>query len=362
MSASLISADSHVFEPGDLWTTRADAKYRERVPQVVRREGDDAYVMRYEDGSALTFAGFATAGKWQGRTSSNMGLDEVPRGGFDPAARLEDMAVDGVRAEVLYPSFGMRLFAVEDADFQAECMRVYNDWLAEFCAAVPDRLIGHALIPTLDLDEGVREVRRAAALGLKGVLINAHPTPDRNYGSRLYEELWATLEELGLPASLHLYAGNYKQNYGRFLVEYTLDTGMVQRSVAEIVLSGVLERYPGLRLLVVESDIGWVAHFLTRMDHVFQRKGPRFERELTSGLLPSELFRRQFGCVFIEDRPGILAREVTGSDILMWGSDYPHNDSTWPDSRETLDRILAGVPEDERRLITYENAARLYGI
>jgi predicted TIM-barrel fold metal-dependent hydrolase len=177
-----------------------------------------------------------------------------------------------------------------------------------------------------------------------------------------YEELWATLQELGLPASLHVFTGPHQAERRYFLADYTLAIGLVQRSLALIIFSGVLERYPGLRLVSAENDIGWVAHFLIRMDHGYVRKGPRYPKVLSGELLPSELFKRQVSCTFMNDRPGVLAREVTGSDILMWASDYPHDDSTWPESQQVVERILGDVPEEDRRKITYANAARLYGV
>jgi predicted TIM-barrel fold metal-dependent hydrolase len=129
-----------------------------------------------------------------------------------------------------------------------------------------------------------------------------------------------------------------------------------------LIFSGVLERYPGLRIISAENDIGWVAHLLARMDHAFVRKGPRYPSVLRGDLLPSELFKRQIRCTFMDDRAGILTREITGPDVLMWASDYPHDDSTWPESQKVLERLLTGVPEAERHRIVYANAASLFGL
>lgn len=356
----LISADSHIFEPGNLWLERTARKFHDRVPKIVSvKEGD---TWEYDGGQTMAFAGFATAGDWKGRTSSFMRVEDLRPAIFDPIARMEEARLDGIRAEVLYPSFAMRLFGSEDPEFQFEVMRAYNDWLIEYCSADPDRLLPHAMIPSLDVEAAIREVRRTAKLGFRGFLINAHPRLGRDYGTTLYEGLWSAIEESGLPASLHLYAGDTEPKRFDPLAIYSVDPGMIQRSLALIVFTGVLERHPGLRLIVVESDVGWVAHLLTRMDHVFQRKGPRFGTALKSGLLPSELFKRQISCVLTEDRAGILTLEITGADIYMWGSDYPHNDSTWPNSQRTVERVFSGVPQETRRAILAGNAARLYGL
>jgi predicted TIM-barrel fold metal-dependent hydrolase len=360
MTEAILSADSHVFEPGDLWQTRVDQNLRDRAPRLVRND-DGGEAMMFEGGATIPFVGFGSAGD-HGKTSPFMPMAEVRRGGWDPEARLEDMAVDGVVAEVLYPSFGMQLFSMTDARLQAACMRAYNDWLAEYCAAAPGRLIGQALIPYLNLEDGLAEVQRAAKLGFRGVLICGHPAPEQDYGTRLYEDLWAALQESGVAASLHAFTGPREADRRFFLADYTLAIGSVQRSLALIVFSGVLERYPRLKLVSAENDIGWVAHFLTRMDHAFVRKGPRYPKTLSGELLPSELFRRQVRCTFMDDRPGILAREVTGTETLMWSSDYPHDDSTWPESRRVIDRILKDVSPADRRRIIHDNTAELYGI
>jgi predicted TIM-barrel fold metal-dependent hydrolase len=183
-----------------------------------------------------------------------------------------------------------------------------------------------------------------------------------DFASDRYEELWAALEDCGLLASLHLYAGDAEPRPLAFLAAYSTDPVRVQESIAALVFSGVVERHPRLRFVIVESDVGWLAHLLSRMDRAFTRKAPRWGSVLSSGLLPSQLFRRQFSCVLTDDRAGILAREITGTEVLMWGSDYPHNDSSWPDSAKVLDSVLAGVDVAQRRQIVHDNAARLYGI
>lgn len=356
MMEPLISADSHVLEPADLWQQRVDRAWRGRAPRPVAMDGGEA--IEYDDGTRLTYVGFGSAGD-HGRES--ISIDEVREGGWDPEKRLADMSLDGVHAEVLYPSFGMRLFSCPDAGLQDACMRAYNDWLAEYCATNPERLLGQALLP-LDVDAALAELARVEGRGFRGVVISGHPAPEQDYGTDLYERLWAALEDAGLPASLHIFTGPHKPDRRYFMADYSLATGLVQRSLVLMIFSGVFERYPGLRVVSAENDVGWVSHLLQRMDHAVERKSARFPTGLRSDLKPSEMFQRNVRCTFLDDRAGILSREISGPDVLMWGSDYPHDDSTWPESGNVIDRLFADVPASERRKIVHDNAAQLFGL
>lgn len=358
MDPLAISADSHVFEPGDLWETRVDRRLRDQVPRV--REFEGGPFMVFEDGSRIPFVGFGSAGD-RGRTSGVMALEDVRAGGYDPAARLRDMERDGLAAEVLYPSFAMRLFAMTDRELQAACMRVYNDWLAEFQSADPRRLLGQALLP-VDVDDAVAELERVAGRGFRGVVISGHPERGKDYGTERFEKLWAALETTGLPASLHVFTGPHDPEPDSFLADYTLATGMVARSIALMIFTGVFERYPGLRIISAENDIGWIAHLLLRMDHALERKGPRYAHPLRSDLRPSEQFCRNVRATFMDDRAGVLTLEITGPEIFMWASDYPHDDSTFPESQKVIEKLFAGIPDPARRRIVHDNAAELFGL
>jgi predicted TIM-barrel fold metal-dependent hydrolase len=357
--ALLISADSHVVEPGDLWLERTARKFHDRVPKLVSQKEADFWV--YESGKTTQLAAFASAGEWkQDKTTTR--VSELRPAIFDPKARLEEALQDNVGAEVLYPSYAMDLLGMQDSDLQIACMRAYNDWLAEYCSVARDRLLPHAMIPSLDLGAAVEEIERVARLGFSGVLINAHPKPERDYSTSLYESMWAALAALRLPASLHLYAGDAETKHGSALAAYSVAPARVQRSLADIVFGGVFERHPKLQLVVVESDVGWVAGLMTRMDRAFLRKGGRMGSVLKSGVLPGEQLKQHVACVLTDDRAGILNLEITGPNMYMWGSDYPHNDSTWPDSSQAVETVLAGVPEKTRAKIVRGNAAKLYAI
>lgn len=368
MTAPTISADSHICETPDLFTSRVDRNLRDQVPFLAP---DDKLgeAWHFPNGMLVSLAAFGSAGSWQGKTTSAMSFAEIPKGAWEPHQRLHEMKADGVMAEVLYPSYAMQLFStIKDASVQVACARAYNDWLHEYCSAAPSQLKGVGMLPAADLELALAELRRIAALGYMNVLIDAHPPASRYYDDPLWEPLWAELEASGIIASFHLFAGTAPafggdEGGGRmkhFLADYTIAPSLLQRQLAMMIFAGVLERHPELRLLCVESDCGWVAHFLKRMDHVFIRKGPRYERHIKSDLLPSDFFKRQIKCVFQDDRPGILTLETTGSDVLMWGSDYPHNDSTFPQSQQVIEEMFRGVAPADRHKIVYSNAAALY--
>jgi len=359
----LVSADSHVVEPGDVWTSRMDRRWGDRTPRVVGHRGQPGAVFVCEDVPPFGIAAFSGADVAPEELPSHFtkGYERVRPGGWDPTARLRDQERDGVVAEVIYPSLALQLFRIRDAEFQAATFRAYNDWLAEFCGHAPGRLAGVALIPLHDVSLGVAELERAARLGLRGVMIWSSAPDDRPYSDPAYEPFWAAAEGARLPLSLHLGTGAVPLGgtAGMLAVAYMFTHHAAQRSIVQMIFGGVLERHPVLRIVSVENDIGWIPHYLDRLDHAGD-KFRAFHPHL--GLRPSEYFRRQVAATFQEDRIGILLRDAVGREGLLWASDYPHTDSTWPRSREVIARDFADVPAAELRSIVCDNAARLYGL
>jgi len=366
----LISADSHVNEPGDLWVSRIDKSFRDRAPRVVENPPGQ------KPGAYLLLEGSAPVHLAQGMGAGKK-PEELPKffqassykdgrpGGWDPAERVKDMDLDGVEADVIYTTLGFRQFWFTDAALQRACFRVYNDWLAEYCAHAPKRLAGLALISLWDVDEGVKELRRCARAGLKGAVIWASPPEDRPYSSPLYDPFWAEAQELGVPISLHSITGMgaesrlaIKQPVDRY-VRSTVLCHEVQRTLVVLIFSGVLERFPRLKFVSAENEVGWVPFFLQKLDQAQEEYRYLYPTPLT--LKPTEYFRRQVFATFIDDRVGVASREFIGVENIMWSSDYPHTVSTWPHSREVVERDFKDVPEKDKRQIVRENAARLYG-
>jgi len=357
----LVSADSHVVEPGDVWTERMDRRWGDRTPRVA--PGASGAVFVCEDVPPFGIAAFSGADVAPEELPAHFtaGYERVRPGGWDPAARLRDQERDGVVAEVVYPSLALQLFRIRDAEFQAATFRAYNDWLAEFCAAAPDRLAGIALVPLHDVAVGVAELERARRLGLRGALIWSSAPDDRPYLDPTYEPFWAAAEAAGTPLSLHLGTGATPLGgtAGMLAVAYMFTHHAAQRSLVQMIFGGVLERHPRLRIVSVENDVGWIPHWLERIDHAGE-KFRAFHPNLS--LRPSEYFRRQVAATFQEDRTGIRLRDALPAGSLLWASDYPHTDSTWPHSRDVVARDFADVPEPELRAIVHDNAARLYGL
>ena len=366
----LISADSHVNEPADLWVDRVEKEFRDRAPHVVEN------LPGQRPGSYLILEGVPPIHMAQG-IGAGKKPEELPKffeestykdarpGGWDPAERIKDMDLDGVEADVIYTTMGFRIFWLADAALQYACFRAYNDWLGEYCSYAPNRLAGLALIPLYDVEDGIKELRRCAKLGLKGGMIWCSPPQDRSYSSPTYDPFWAEAQDLNMPLSLHSITGVGPES--RLIVKDPLDRYLrstvlaheVQRTFTTLIFSGVLERFPRLRFVSAENEVGWLSFFLQKLDQAQDEY--RYLYPNTLELKPTEYFRRQCYATFIDDPVGVATREFIGVDNIMWSSDYPHTVSTWPHSQEIVERDLHGVPQEEKHKIVRGNAARLYG-
>ena len=359
----ILSADSHVIEPADVWTSRIDKRFLDRAPRVIKRTANregDFFVA--EGLRPFPVAGFAVAGVDPKDFAEKMagGYPGVRPSAWDPDLRIKDQDRDGVSGEVLYPSLAMRLFQMEDGELRAACFRAYNDWLADYCAHNPRRLAGVAMISLDDPLDGVEELRRAAKKGLRGAMIWGAAPAERPYSDAAYDPFWAVAHDLETPISLHILTERRGgSDFLSVMKGYPALHHSVERSLTEIIFAGVLERFPKLRLVSVENDIGWIPHFLQRLDHAFEKY--RYLEKETITNPPSYYFRRQVTATFQDDRVGVVTRHFIGIKNLMWGSDFPHSDSTWPNSLEVIARDFEGVPDDERRLMTSDNVAALYG-
>ena len=202
----IISADDHVEEPRDTWQSRVPAKLRDRAPKVERLEGGDAWTV---DGKVVTRMGLQVqAGKkYEDYKLAGETYESIRPGSYDPHERLKDMDTDGLQAQVLYPNSGFWVFAIDDLELQFACLRAYNDFLADFCHVNPNRLIGIGLVPTDDVEEGIRETQRIAKLGLRGVLLPTFPRGEP-LNSKAYDPFWATAQDLVLPVHVHLGLGD----------------------------------------------------------------------------------------------------------------------------------------------------------
>jgi predicted TIM-barrel fold metal-dependent hydrolase len=364
----ILSSDSHVFEPPDLWTTCIDTRFKHRAPRM-QRVGDVDHLV-VEGGQVIAGIGLisrAGARFEAPETISAHGrFEDVHTGGYDPEQHLTDMQLDGVAGEVLYPSQGLFYFKVTDSQLMSAIFRTYNDWLAEFCRTDPERLKGIAMINLDDVQEGINELERTAKMGFAGAMITEYPPENRRYDHPEYEPFWAAAQDLAMPLSLH--TATRREGKIRGVGEKTIRDASSRStkvfypatSLCDMIFSGVFERYPRLQLAIVEFELAWVPHLLASMDYTYRERHEEALYRFKDAMGPRDFFHRNVFLSFQEDEIGIRLRDIIGVDNMMWGSDYPHSESTFPKSREILDRILVGVSQDDRAKIVGGNTARLY--
>ena len=365
----VLSSDSHVFEPPDLWTERIDAEFRDRAPRM-QRVGDVDHLVVERDQMIAGIGLISNAGaRFENpeQISAHGRFEDVHAGGYDPEQHIRDMKIDGVSGELLYPSQGLFYFKVADSRLMSAIFRTYNDWLAEFCSTNPDRLKGVAMINLDDVSEGVAELERCARMGMSAAMITEYPQEDRRYDSPEYEPLWAAAQDLDLPVSLHTATRREGRSRGAGATSVRDATGRATKvfypatSMCDIIFSGVFERYPKFKLAIVEFELSWAPYILDSMDYTYVERQEEAFYRFKGDVRPSDFFRNNVYLSFQEDAVGIRMRDRIGVDRLMWGSDYPHSESTFPRSREVLGEILEGVPVREQASIVGGAAAALYG-
>ena len=369
----VISSDNHVFEPVDLWTSRADSGLKDRMPHIVRLEdGGDWW---FCDGQKIVGTADATQAGMRFEDPSQLQrarpVDEIRPGAWIPEEHIKDMEEDGVYGSIVFPTAGLSLYNVPDDDLLTEIFGIYNGWLAEFCKPFPDRLKGVAILNTDDVKSSVKELERCAKMGLGGGMITVAPPRGKEYSLPEYDLLWAAAQDLQMPLALHI-ATNRPSPDARLM--FTSDQAhpafitqadhWVRMSLSHIIFSGVFQRYPKLQIGSVEMELSWVPHFLDRLDYTFTQRVSREEwwERYSGDKLPSEHFHSNVFLGFQEDSLGIKMRDIIGVDNLMWGSDYPHVETTFPRSRQLLEEILVDCTEDEKEKISGGNAARIYNL
>ena len=366
----VISSDSHIVEPADLWTSRVEPKFRDRAPRIVHREEDDSDWWFCDGLKIMSTASGTNAGvRFEDPEKLTLAtrMEEVLPGGFIPEEHVKDMDIDGIDVGILYPSIGLQLYSVPDGALVTAIFKAYNDWIAEFCNAAPNRLKGIAMLNVDDVQESSKELQRCHKMGLGGAMISVYPPEDRSYASPEYELLWAAAQDLGVPLSLHI--GTNRASPGDPFVDiemvgpaaFTNVDYWVRASLSHMIFSGVFERYPNLQVGSIEMELSWAPHFLDRLDYNYTER-PRtgawyiFKEDM----LPSDYFHQNVFLAFQEDNLGVQLRHHIGVDNLAWGSDYPHPESTFPRSRQILEEILVDCTAEEKTKIAGGNMARIY--
>ncbi len=397
MRYNAISADCHIdlcWLPPELFTVNASAALRDRMPYVT--DGPDGH-KRWTTKSGANLGvmnGMGSAGRQytpgkihRSDRMASTGLYEDGKRGIrrltDPDLRVKDQDRDGVQGEVLYGVLGSTS-RLSDPEAAVEVMRVYNEWLADFCSAKPGRFAGLASIPNNPIEASIAEVKRVAKRGvLRGIDI-ANATDLKPLWDPYWRPLWEVINDTGLPLHFHT-IGGYTPDHVRKIQMIGADPTRatlpgapeVELSVARsafaasitafqinmaniltsMIFGGVLERYPRMRLVLGESGIGWIPYVLWRMDSEWEDQF----KDLTLTMAPGGYWKRQCRATYQTDPVGVKLIDELGADNVMWGSDFPHPDGIWPDSQEYLERELGHLPAATRRKIQCENAAKLYG-
>jgi predicted TIM-barrel fold metal-dependent hydrolase len=345
----LISADSHVAVNLD--------EIRRRIPTTLHEAFDDAVTAQARKDEEL-----------RGGRSLSFDLPAMRDPGYhDPVARLAAMDRDGVEAEVLYSEVSaFRAFGLVKGDWKP-ISRAFTDHLSDFASHDPKRLVVSYQVPVIDIPYAVDEVLRLASLGARSVHLPNFPSelglPD--YHEAVYDPLWGVLQETGISISHHL--GNRQWLYDVLRRDPTpqagIFTSMPSLALCEVVawwiMTGTLERFPGLKVVFVEPHLYWIPGFLGQLD----QKATKGRYEFPGlKMKPSDYFRRNMAATFMDDEVGLQLRHLVGIENILWSTDFPHPATTWPNSREIVDKQFADIPDEERELITCANAARIYNL
>ena len=362
----IFDSDMHVMEPPDLWQRYVDGRYRAHAPVGVTSENvRDLRVRWPEDGAAPVRGGINLVGHNYER-NQRLYRDHSARG-WDAACQLEAMDTEGIDVAVMFPSRGLSVLTRPGMDpgFAAAVARAYNDWLYDFCARDPDRMLGAGMISVYDVADAVAETRRAVGeLGFRAVFVRSNVVVGRPWHDPSFEPLWNVLEELDVPIGFHEATGSMSRQAGEHFDNFMLRRIYAQpfeqmMGLGSFVGGGVLERHPDLRVAFLEANCAWLPWLLWRIEEAHEREVDAYMPEL--GASPIELFKRQcWVSVEPDEEPAKYAIDYVGGDQLVFSTDYPHGDSRYPEAVEAF--LELGIPEEDKRRILWDNCARFYRV
>ncbi len=373
----IVDADAHVNPSHDMWVDYLPANLREHAPQI--EHGEDCDYIVFEGKRRKLNLISAQAGrkgedfKMEGRAS------DARQGGWMPKARIADMDEDGIDTAVLFGGGPLGTSNIElfNASFGA-----YNSWLADFCGHDPKRFVGVGYVPMQDVDVAIAMMKDCVKRGLKAINIPAFPmakltkldsaasqtmaltgdvNSDRSYADAEFDPFWKAACDLGIPITIHLGGRAVRFTEPKFFLSDLLMSkfGMGE-PIAIMIYGGVFQRFPDLKLVSVESGVGWFAFAANYMDETWHKQRHWVNSVLETA--PSHFWEKNIFGSFIHDRAGILMRELPGAGNIMWSSDYPHSETTFPHSMEKIEELFEGVPEDEKNMIIGGRAKILYNL
>jgi uncharacterized protein len=367
----VVDGDGHLCEPADLWEKRLPASMRDRGIRL-RWDAATGYDVCWVEDRVATdrgLVGLGNAGTSYESLGKGIHYQDINPAGFDPRRRLAVMDAEGIDVAVLYPGLGLSLGAIQDPALGVASCQVYNDWIAEFCSADRERLVGVAALPMQDPHAAAREARRAVEdLGLRGGFCRPNPHNDRAFHEVAFAPVYEALAGLGVPLAFHP-AGLWDMPGASRAMAHLMAAGTHHAlilffddylTLANLVYGGVLERHPELKVVILECGGGWIPHWMDRLDEFAESYGWQL-RHLR--LKPSEYFLRQGTVSFDpgERTMGTIARLI-GGDNMIWASDFPHSDARYPGVVAELREHAADMPRADRAKLLGTNAIRLYGI
>ncbi len=370
----IIDCDSHVNEPPDLWQERLPSKWKDRAPRCENVEGGQMWI--FDGGREKWPVGLTAVAGLSFFDYAPMGLtyETMRPGSFDTRARLADMDADGIHTQLLYPSVtlkGAKVYS-KDRDLQTACVRAYNEWLLDFCKESNGRLVPLAIVPTSGLDDAVAEVEWGMKNGHRGVVISSFPNGTLD---PLPEDdrFWQLCEREKIPISIHI--GSFlRSNIGSQraagwdslafvgMAALTKAGGQTLPAVCDILFSGIYSRFPDIRFVLVESNIGWIPTLLEQADDMFKRYRWYTGAVEQQKRFPSEIFRHNFWATFMVDTVGMDLLHRMNVNHLMWSTDYPHSGSDWPHSRQTIEHVFHGIDKALVKQMLHTNCKALYAL
>ena len=360
----IVDADTHQMEPMAMWEAHIEPRFKTQGPRLEKVGGRQSMTV---EGESLTNEGKYPFSTPEFLTALMRGMQRFERArgaGFSAQSRLQDMDEEGVDVQILYPTVGGQLLGREfrDPELLAACCRAYNEWSATYCQADPQRLRWAAMLPMQDVDLAIAEARHAAANGAVSFYVRPNPLQGRNLYHGDYFPLWAEIERLDTPISIHDSGSPHLPSYGDRMDTHTSGHMIAHPFEAMVAMMsliwyGVFEHFPRLTVVHVEADAGWVPYWLQRMEQHYEFSGNAEHVDLK--MHPTEYFKRN---VFVACRGDEMTLrstvELVGDDNLVFNTDYPHPDGTWPWGMERLDE--QPIPEASKRKILWDNAARAF--
>ena len=384
-----ISADSHALEGPEVFDGLAE-RFGDDAPRIVHKEGRGDHIVtpnmpkRSRNVAVMALAGtrldYETplprehASKPSAGSISDPEIQAYFTGGYaamrpgltDGARRPDDQDIDGVSAEILYPGW-FPMFSLQNLDLMVALQRNYNDWMSGQQVASKGRLIGLAALPVQRPDVAVAELERVIELGFKGIVLPSNAPRGRKYSDPDYDPMWARAEEAGLPVAFHVACMSHAPDWLKAMkdrdpiVQYAGSPALIHDTLIELMVRGVCARFPDLKFVLAEFNAGWVAHWLDKVQQGWAREYAK-DSATTPPVDVLEIWKRQFFATIEDDPAALRTRELIGEETLLWGSDYPHTDSTWPCSSQVLDEMFEDYEPETRDKITRTNVANLYSL